>query len=201
GRSSKLIKLRQVGGRIFGLSSDYFVTSSKQDTVDELCRLLGTIPGSHTYPPFPPILFPNAVVDASNSTVFGNWKPLAQILKAVLMGEASLTSVKKGGPPRNYKIWGVSTIMPGAIAWSTTIAIFLLSPDMVFSQDGHGKSSGIQYKNLFYSFKKILVCCWDAPYLTKIRCHIEGHIFGAAKLPVDAPDGKDFTVQIALAMA
>ncbi|KAG1781487.1 hypothetical protein EV702DRAFT_941430, partial [Suillus placidus] len=128
---------------------------------------------------FPSVLFPNAVVDASNSTVFGNWKPLAQILKAVLMGEASLTSVKKGGPPRNFKIWGVSTITPRAIAWSTTIAIFLLSPDTVFSQDGHGKSSGIQYKNLFYSFKKILVCCWDALYLTKIRQHIEGHIFGA----------------------
>jgi hypothetical protein len=132
--------LRRVGGCIFGLSSDYFVTSSKRDTIDEVCRLLGTTPRSHNYPIFPPVLFPNAVVDASNSTVFGNWKPLAQvhchffvyiqlltttmslqqILKAVLMGEASLTSVKKGGPPRNFKIWGVSTITPGAIAWSAT---------------------------------------------------------------------------------
>ncbi|KAG1797267.1 hypothetical protein EV424DRAFT_1333443, partial [Suillus variegatus] len=201
GRSSELIKLRRVAGRIFGLSSDYFVTSSKRDTIDELCRLLGTTPGSRTYPLFPPILFPNAIIDTRNSTVFGNWKPLAQILKAVLMGEASLTSVKKGGPPRNFQNWGVSAITPGAIAWSATIAIFLLSPDTVFSQDGHGKSSGIQYKNLFYSFKKILVCCWDAPYLMKIRQHIEGHVFGAAKLPIDAPDGEDFTAQIALAMA
>ncbi|KAG2145459.1 uncharacterized protein EDB93DRAFT_1251330 [Suillus bovinus] len=183
GQSSKLIKLRRVAGRIFGLSSDYFVTSSKQDTIDELCRLLGTTPRS------------------LNSTVFSNWKPLAQILKAFLMGEASLMSVKKGGPPRDFQNWGVSAIMPGAIAWSATIAIFLLSPDTVFSQDGHGKSSGIQYKNLFYSFKKILVCCWDAPYLMKIRQHIEGHVFGAAKLPIDAPDGEDFTAQIALAMA
>ncbi|KAG2046462.1 hypothetical protein BDR06DRAFT_1014714 [Suillus hirtellus] len=184
GRSSELIKLRRVAGRIFGLSSDYFVTSSNR-----------------TYPLFPPILFPNTIIDTSNSTVFGNWKPLAQILKAVLMGKASLTSVKKGGPPRNFQNWGVSAITPRAIAWSATIAIFLLSPDTVFSQDGHGKSSGIQYKNLFYSFKKILVCCWDAPYLMKVRQHIEGHVFGAAKLPVDAPNGEDFTAQIALAMA
>lgn len=35
----------------------------------------------------------------------------------------------------------------------------------------------------------------------KIRQHIEGHVFGAAKLPVDAPDGEDFTAQIVLAMA
>ncbi|KAG2112435.1 hypothetical protein DEU56DRAFT_762042 [Suillus clintonianus] len=129
GRSSELIKLQRVGGHIFRLSSDYFVTSAKQDTIDEL------------------------FVDTSNSTVFGNWKPLAQILKAVLMGEASLTSVKKGGPPRNHKIWGVSTITPGAIAWSATIIRYSLN------------------------------------------------IFGAMKLPVDAPDGEDFTAQIALAMA
>ncbi|KAG2054078.1 hypothetical protein BDR06DRAFT_1008040 [Suillus hirtellus] len=177
GRSSELIKLRQVAGHIFGLSSDYFVTSSKRDTIDELCRLLGTTPRSHTYPLFPPILFPNAIINTSNSTVFSNWKPLAQILKAVLMGEASLTSVKKGGPPRNFQNWGVSAITPGAIAWSATIATFLLSPDT-----------------------KILVCCWDAPYLMKVRQHIEGHVFGAAKLPVDAPHGEDFTAQIALAM-
>ncbi|KAG1859484.1 hypothetical protein C8R48DRAFT_774820 [Suillus tomentosus] len=105
GQSYELIKLRRVAGHIFVLSSDYFVTSSKRDTIDELCRLLGTTPGSHTYPLFPPIPFPNAIVNTSNSTVFGNWKPLAQILKVVLMGEASFTSVKKGGPPRNFQNW------------------------------------------------------------------------------------------------
>lgn len=80
-------------------------------------------------------------------------------------------------------------------------AIFLLSPNTVFSQDGQGKNSGIQYRNVFYSFKKILVCCWNTLYLTKTRQHVEGHIFGAAKLPVNMPDGEDFTAQIALAMA
>ncbi|KAG1843778.1 hypothetical protein DFJ58DRAFT_635301, partial [Suillus subalutaceus] len=106
-----------------------------------------------------------------------------------------------GGPPRNFKLWGISTITPGAIAWSATMAIFLLSPDTTFSQDGQGKNLGIQYKNLFYSFKKILVCCWGTLYLTKNRQHIEGHIFGTAKLPVNMPNGEDFTAQIALTMA
>jgi hypothetical protein len=95
----------------------------------------------------------------------------------------------------------VHFIAPVIAEHSSLQAIFLLSPDTVFSQDGHGKSSGIQYKNLFYSYKKILVCCWDTPFLTKIRQHIEGHIFGAAKLPVDTPHGEDFTGQIVLAMA
>ncbi|KAG2153484.1 uncharacterized protein EDB93DRAFT_1102634 [Suillus bovinus] len=93
----------------------------QRDTIDELCRLLGTTPRSRTYPLFPPILFPNTIINTSNSPVFGNWKPLAQILKVVLMGKASLMSVKKGGPPRNFQNWGVSAIMPREIAWSTTI--------------------------------------------------------------------------------
>ncbi|KAG1884710.1 hypothetical protein F4604DRAFT_1919192 [Suillus subluteus] len=201
GQSSEIIKLRRVGSRIFNLDSNYFLTSTKRDTIKELCDLLGTTPGHHSYPLFPPILFPDARPDTTNATVFGNWKPLAQILKAVLMGEASLTSVKKGGPPQNSKLWGVSTITPGALAWSATMAIFLLSPDTTFSQDGQGKNSGIQYKNLFHSFKKILVCCWSTPYLTKTRQHIKGHIFGAAKSPVNSPDSEDLTVQIALVMA
>ncbi|KAG1814600.1 uncharacterized protein BJ212DRAFT_1300417 [Suillus subaureus] len=129
----------------------------KQDAIKELCDLLGTTPESHSYPLFPPILFPNTCPNTTNSTVFSNWRLLVQILKAVLMSEASLTSVKKGRPPRNLKIWGVLTITPGPMAWSATIAIFLLLPDTVFSQDSQGKNLGIQYRNLFYSFKKILI--------------------------------------------
>ncbi|KAG2349790.1 hypothetical protein BDR05DRAFT_994781 [Suillus weaverae] len=100
--------------------------------------------------------------DPTLKTVFGNWELLAKILKAALHGVTSLHQETTGGPKTNAQKWNLEHVMPGSIAWAAIIAIFLLSPDTEFQKLGTGKSSGINYKDLFFHYKKLLLTKWDS---------------------------------------
>ncbi|KIK35242.1 hypothetical protein CY34DRAFT_53149, partial [Suillus luteus UH-Slu-Lm8-n1] len=131
---------------------------------------------------FPPVLFLSLIEDKSLKTVFGNWELLAQILKALLHGVASLHQESSGGGTHTDSLkWGVHQIMPGSIVWAAVIVIFSLSPDTEFSSTGTGKKSNICYWNLFHLYKKVLVTKWTTKHIVTIITSINHYIFKAAK--------------------
>ncbi|KAG2083550.1 uncharacterized protein F5147DRAFT_546715, partial [Suillus discolor] len=71
---------------------------------------------------------------------------------------------------------------PGSIAWAAVIAIFLLSPNTEFLSTGIGKRSTINYKNLFFHYKKVLVTKWNMKHIVVIVANINHYIFKAAKV-------------------
>lgn len=81
-------------------------------------------------------------------------------------------------------------------------AIFLLSPDTEFSSSGLGKKSNINYKTLFYNYKKVLVSKWTTRRVTLIVANINNYVFEAAKGPsVDPSAEQDHASAINRALA
>ncbi|KAG2059179.1 hypothetical protein BDR06DRAFT_847437, partial [Suillus hirtellus] len=80
---------------------------------------------------------------------------------------------------------------PGSIAWAAIIAIFLLSPDIEFQKSGLGKSSGINYKDLFYHYKKLLLTKWDSRRIQTIVQNINCEVFSSAKSSASGPAGQE----------
>ncbi|KAG2064716.1 hypothetical protein BDR04DRAFT_1162244 [Suillus decipiens] len=79
--------------------------------------------------------------------------------------------------------------------------IFLLSPDPEFPGSGVGKSSMINYKDLFFQYKKMLITKWDTRCIKNIITSIDNYIFDAVKFSTLNPaSGKDFSVEIDHAM-
>ncbi|KAG1843287.1 hypothetical protein DFJ58DRAFT_665430, partial [Suillus subalutaceus] len=185
--ANEIKKLRGVAGDIFDLPSKYFTnTNFERATTPEIQQLLGVSSATNqTYKTFPPVLFPGLKEDGSLKTVFGNWELLARVLKASLHGVTSLhhRSSGGGGAHTNALKWSVHQITPGAIAWAAVIAIFLLSPDTEFSSSGLGKKSSINYKTLFYNYKKVLVLKWTTKHVVSIVANINRYIFEAARGP------------------
>ncbi|KAG0707970.1 hypothetical protein DFH29DRAFT_796023 [Suillus ampliporus] len=191
---------------IFDLPSKYFTDISYDRAgVPEIQKLLGVTSATNpTYTTFPPVLFPDLIEDKSLKTVFGNWKLLAQILKAALCGVTSLhqCSSHGGGAHTNSQKWDIRQVMPGSIAWAAIITIFFLSPDTEFSGPGVGKKSNINYKELFYNYKRVLVTKWKSKRIKEIVTKINNYVFGAAARTstIDA-DHEDHTDAINQAMA
>ncbi|KAG1773662.1 hypothetical protein EV702DRAFT_1048217 [Suillus placidus] len=73
-----------------------------------------------------------------------------------------------GGAHTNSMKWSVRQVTPGCIAWAAVLAIFLLSPDTEFSSAGIGKRSTISYKDLFFTYKKVLVTKWKTKRIVQI---------------------------------
>ncbi|KAG2155156.1 uncharacterized protein EDB93DRAFT_1062714, partial [Suillus bovinus] len=131
---------------------------------------------------FPPVLFPRLKEDKLLKMVFGNWELLARILKASLRGVSSLHQGSSGGGAHTNSLkWSVRQITPGSIAWAAVIAIFLFSPDTEFLSSGLGKKSNINYKNLFYNYKKILIVKWSTRHILSIVANINCYVFKAVK--------------------
>jgi hypothetical protein len=79
-RASEIKKLRSKAGVIFGLPEQYFTdTTYNRASVPEIQKLLGISVSQRTPKPFPPILFPNLVEDASLKTIFGNWEVFGKV--------------------------------------------------------------------------------------------------------------------------
>ncbi|KAG1804748.1 uncharacterized protein HD556DRAFT_1436926 [Suillus plorans] len=195
-RANEIKKLRGVAGDIFDLPSKYFTnTNFERATIPEIQQLLGVSSATNQiYKTFPPVLFPGLKEDGSLKTVFGNWELLARILKASLRGVTSLhdRSSGGGGAHTNSLKWSVHQITPGAIAWAA--AIFLLSPDTEFSSSGLGKKSSINYKSLFYNYKKVLVSKWTTKRIVSIVANINRYVFKVAKGPaIDSAKQEDHT--------
>ncbi|KAG2047844.1 hypothetical protein BDR06DRAFT_846682, partial [Suillus hirtellus] len=150
---------------------------------------------------FPPLLFPGLQEDVTLKTVFSNWILFAKILRASLHGVTSLHQEPCGGLKTNAQKWNFQQVMPGSIAWAAVMAIFLLSPDMEFPGSGVGKSSTINYRDLFFQYKKLLVMKWDMRCIKNIMTSIDNHIFGAVKLSTfHLTGGEDFSEEINRAM-
>ncbi|KAG1879196.1 hypothetical protein F4604DRAFT_1923350 [Suillus subluteus] len=157
--ANEIKKLHSVAGDIFDLPSKYFTNPSfERAAIPEIQQLLGVTSTNQMYKPFPPVLFPGLKEDKLLKMVFGNWELLVRILKASLRGVSSLHQGSNGGGAHTNSLkWSVCQMTPGLIPWAVVIAIFLLSLDTEFSSSGLGKKSNINYKNLFYNYKKVLI--------------------------------------------
>ncbi|KAG1888649.1 hypothetical protein F4604DRAFT_1530314, partial [Suillus subluteus] len=123
------------------------------------------------------------------------------ILRASLHSVTSLHQEPCGRSKTNARKWSFQQVTPGSIAWAAVIAIFLLSPDTEFPGSGVGKSSMINYRDLFFQYKKMLVSKWDTRRIKNIIASIENHIFGTAKCSTLNPaGGEDFSEEINRAM-
>ncbi|KAG2746425.1 hypothetical protein P692DRAFT_20739902 [Suillus brevipes Sb2] len=204
-RANEIKKLWGVAGDIFDLPSKYFTnTSYDRANVPEIQRLLGVTSSTNlAYKTFPPVLFPELKEDRSLKTVFGNWLLLARILKASLRGITSLHHASSGGGAHtNCMKWSVRQVTPGCIAWAAVLAIFLLSPDTEFSSTGIGKRSTISYKDLFFTYKKVLVTKWKTKRIVQIVTNINHYIFKATRpSALDSAVHEDFTNAIDRALA
>lgn len=117
--------------------------------------------------------------------------------------------------------WSIRQVTPGCIAWAAVLvsypyhlssigshahallqAIFLLSPDTEFSSTGIGKRSTISYKDLFFTYKKVLVTKWKTKHIVQIVTNINHYIFKAARpSALDSAVHEDFTNAIDRALA
>ncbi|KAG2342601.1 hypothetical protein BDR05DRAFT_861724, partial [Suillus weaverae] len=151
---------------------------------------------------FPPLLFPSLQEDTTLKTVFGNWTLFAKILRASLYGITSLHQEPCGGSKTNTRKWSFQQVMPGSIAWAAVIAIFLLLADTEFLGSGVGKSSTINYKDLFFQYKKLLITKWETKWIKNIMTNINHYVFGVAKLStsMDPAGTEDFSEEINCAM-
>ncbi|KAG2060449.1 hypothetical protein BDR06DRAFT_966948 [Suillus hirtellus] len=167
--ANEIKKLCGVAGDIFNLPSKYFTNINfKRAAIPKIQQLLRvTSVTDLAYRIFLPILFPGLKDDKLLKTVFGNWELLAQVRVAAV----HTNSLK----------WSVHQVTPGLIAWAAVIAIFLISPDTKFSSTGIGKKSNINYKDLFFHYKKILVTKWTMKHIIAIVTNINQYIFKVVK--------------------
>ncbi|KAG1735008.1 hypothetical protein EDB19DRAFT_1910854 [Suillus lakei] len=183
-RSSEINKLRSVVGSIFDLPGVYFSnTQYRRADITKIQKMLGVSAMNPKYKTFPPVLFLGMQEDPTLKTVFGNWELLAKILKAALRGVTLLHQETTG-----------------SIAWAAIIAIFLLSPDTEFQKSGTGKSSGINYKDLFFHYKKLLLTKWDSCCIQTIVQNIDREVFGSAKSSASAATQEDHSSEVIHAM-
>ncbi|KAG1874023.1 hypothetical protein C8R48DRAFT_769401 [Suillus tomentosus] len=155
------------------------------------------------YKTFPLVLFLGIQEDAFLKTVFENWKLLAKIQKIALCDVTSLYQETTGGPKTNPWKWNFEHATPGSIMWAASIlsqAIFLLSPNTEFQKFGLGKSSDINYKDLFFYYKKLLLMKWDSCHIQTIMQNIDQAIFSSAKSSASAAGQKDHSSEVICAM-
>ncbi|KAG1721426.1 uncharacterized protein EDB91DRAFT_1256520 [Suillus paluster] len=194
-RASEIKKLHSKVGLIFGLPEQYFSdTAYNRASVPEIQHRLGITTSQRTPKPFPPILFPNPVEDASLKTLFGNWEIFGKAIWIVLWGENWLTALRAGGPPCNGHKWGVTSLTPGLLSWVAVVVIFLLSADNEFRYSGKGETTKIQYNYMFSSYKKILIKNWTTEYTCDIVKKLNNFIFThGSRAASSMSDDKDFT--------
>ncbi|KAG2054243.1 hypothetical protein BDR06DRAFT_1050533 [Suillus hirtellus] len=203
--ANEIKKLCGIAGNIFNLPLKYYFTNInfERAAIPEIQQLLGVMSAMDlAYRIFLSILFPGLKDDKSLKTVFGNWELLAWILKALLCGITSLQGLSSSSAHTNSLKWSVCQVTLGSIAWAAVIAIFLISPDTEFLSTGIGKKSNINYKNLFFHYKKILVTKWTMKCIIAIVTNINQYIFKVAKaLALKCAERKDDTDAINCALA
>ncbi|KIJ07424.1 hypothetical protein PAXINDRAFT_19379 [Paxillus involutus ATCC 200175] len=206
GRSSEMYKVREVASEIFDLPARYFASKFQgRLQVPEICTMLGVDTNNPRYRIWPPVFFAGGVVDMRKP--FSNWKILAQILKVVFWGKASLghDTIRRGGPKTNATLWSAVSCTPGCISWAAVATIFILSVDSEFSKSGTGATSQILYRCMFREYKRFLVKQWDAPAIQEVVQEINQYVFGrpntTAKAKSTTMSHEDLTAEIDAAMA
>ncbi|KAG9041260.1 hypothetical protein FS837_012489 [Tulasnella sp. UAMH 9824] len=123
-----------------------------------LQQLLGFNAENGTYERMPPILRANSDQPPSKANML-NSQVVKKVIQAMLMGPASL--VKYQDPDIslsakcNGKIWNVTSVTPGIIAFASILIRYALSPDNEFGPTG--QTSGIPYLEDFEYYKKCLI--------------------------------------------
>ncbi|KAG8939354.1 hypothetical protein FRC04_006634 [Tulasnella sp. 424] len=123
-----------------------------------LQQRLGFNTESGSYERVPPILRANPDEPASKSNML-NSLVVKRVIQAMLMGPASLG--KNQDPDVslsakcNGKIWSVTSVTPGIIAFAAILIRYALSPDNEFGPTG--QTSGISYLEDFEYYKKCLL--------------------------------------------
>ncbi|KIJ58545.1 hypothetical protein HYDPIDRAFT_34073 [Hydnomerulius pinastri MD-312] len=179
-RATILNTLRDVMGKVLGLPGEYFETEYDRGSVPEIRAMLGvTTDHPGVYPLLFPALYPDSNV--ASQKLFGNWQVLAKILKAALFGPKSIQVSKSTRPGRKTyaRIWDVTTLTPGAIAWAIVVLLFFLLPDTSFPGEGIGVTSQIPYKERFGQYKTLLIQRWDTARVRAIVTSMSQYIFGA----------------------
>ncbi|KIO20710.1 hypothetical protein M407DRAFT_10750 [Tulasnella calospora MUT 4182] len=126
-----------------------------------LQRMLGFNAENGSYERMPPILRANPDEPASKTNMLSSQvvKKSEQVIQAMLMGPASL--VKDQDPDVslsakcNGKIWNVTSVTPGIIAFAAILIRYALSPDNEFGPTG--QTSGIPYLADFEYYKMCLI--------------------------------------------
>ncbi|KAG2350135.1 hypothetical protein BDR05DRAFT_942668 [Suillus weaverae] len=175
-------------------------TNYRRADVAEIWDMLGVSARNPKYKTFLPVLFLGMQEDPSLKTMFGNWELLAKILKVALHGITSLHQETTGGPKTNAWKWNFEHVTPGSIVWAAVISIFLLLPDTEFQKSGLGKSSGINYKDLFFHYKKLLLMKWDSRRIQTIVQNINQDVFGSMKSSASAAGQEDHSSEIICAI-
>ncbi|KIK83024.1 hypothetical protein PAXRUDRAFT_153348, partial [Paxillus rubicundulus Ve08.2h10] len=135
--------LHDVMGKILSLLGEYFETEYSHTSEPDICVMLGiTIEHPCKYPLLFPALYPD--LDVRSKKLFGNWKALANILKAALFGPKSIQVTCKSDhlltqQKTSAQIWGMTTLTPGivtqAITGCTLYLLFFLLPSISFLRD------------------------------------------------------------------
>ncbi|KIO23837.1 hypothetical protein M407DRAFT_9256 [Tulasnella calospora MUT 4182] len=123
-----------------------------------LQQVLGFNAENGTYERMPPILRANPDEPPSKANML-NSQVVKKVIQAMLMGPASL--VKNQDPDVslsakcNGKIWNITSVTPGIIAFAAIMIRYALSPDNEFGPTG--QTSGIPYLEDFDYYKKCLI--------------------------------------------
>lgn len=122
------------------------------------------------------------------------------MLKSILFGPSSLNSRKQPSPVTQGKVWGLTFVTPGAIAFMAVLvsqivlllfplfnitlnlqAIFLHSPDKEFASVG--AKSNIPYENWFGQFKYYLMSNANKDQIKQLFMWWNGWVFSFDKAP------------------
>ncbi|KAL0564299.1 hypothetical protein V5O48_017753 [Marasmius crinis-equi] len=145
--------------------------SSSQRHNSARCKSLLKFPDSQIV--LSPIFYPNGVKD---HRVLFCTEELPQMLRAILFGKASLTSLNfKFGPGLLGMMWEVKNTNAACVALTAIVTQFLLSEDQVFEEVG-GKSK-INYHQNFFLFKRLLVLAEGTEYSRMLYKFWDSRVF------------------------
>ncbi|KAJ3559044.1 hypothetical protein NP233_g11364 [Leucocoprinus birnbaumii] len=113
-----------------------------------------------------------------NPEKFLQRKALAEMLRGILFGPASLKANCRKGKKTNGVLWKVKRITPGAIAYVGVLAIYAHSWDAQFEEKG--RRTGFPYKDYFDHYKGMVMANFGAGDTSTIDFYNE-HVLGKFK--------------------
>ncbi|KAK0501934.1 hypothetical protein EDD18DRAFT_1100437 [Armillaria luteobubalina] len=142
-RSTSVFNMKKSANIIFeGIVPITAFANGHDQSTDQLClTLLGYDSIRQRYAQCPKLLFPPGQGRKQGPALFRS-PTLVKVLSHVLLGPSSLTTGKKTRST-NAVLWEKTAITPGAIAYATVIARYLLSRDNTFTEIG--ESTKIPY--------------------------------------------------------
>ncbi|KAF9491745.1 hypothetical protein BDN71DRAFT_1510093 [Pleurotus eryngii] len=172
GHADALKYLKQAAPQIFKnypiLASDW--TSSTTHSNSTAIQSLLKFPGDAHYPEVPPPLSTQTFVHALEQFFAIQFLAVyVPILRVILFGSASLDKPTVHTSTLG-KLWGISELTAGSLAFAVIAAIHILSPDSSLNETG--LVSLIPYRKYYYKLKSTLVLHTDSPPIHKaFRIH------------------------------